>query len=157
MKVLLGVQGEFGCCAPKRKILRPALGTDARPNPAFRQQLGAASMMGRGPILPRAERQAYHGPWHRWNDQGGAIPFPSPCLPAARVLLLPELPSGTARLGSPFPIPGGSELSPQLLQLITAMKTKVNGSTGAPLRLSLQRAGEQDQTLGLGVALWGRA
>lgn len=83
------------------------------------------------------------------------FPLPASLLPG--VLPLPELPSGTAQLGSPFPIPGGSELSPQLLQLITAMKTKVNGSTGAPLRLSLQQGGEQDQTLGLGVALWGRA
>lgn len=53
MKVLLGVQGERGCRAPRRKSLSPAPDMDERPNPGFRWQLGAAFLMGRGLILPR--------------------------------------------------------------------------------------------------------
>lgn len=85
---------------------------DARPNPAFRQQLRAASMMGRGPNLPWAECQACHSPWHQWNDRGGANPFPSPCLPAARGSAAARASRWHGTAGKPIPHPRGVGAEP---------------------------------------------
>lgn len=135
MKVLLGVQGELGCCAPRRKSLCPAPGVDARPNPRFGQQLGAASMMGRGSILPRAERQVCHRPWYHRHDQGGANSFLSSHLPAARGAARAAQWHGTGRKSIPHPrgVRAEPRSNPALLQLIAAIKIKVEGSAGAPL------------------------
>lgn len=69
-------------------------------------------MMGRGPILPWAEHQVCHSPWHQWNDRGGANPFPSPCLPAARGSAAARASQWHGTAGKPVPHPRGVGAEP---------------------------------------------
>lgn len=79
-------------------------------------------MIGRGSILPRAEHQACHGPWH---NQGGANPFPSSRPPTAMDAAATRSAQHHGVGGSLIAHPRGFRAeppSPMLLQLVTAIK-----------------------------------